>query len=253
MSALQEVFKDRKAFVGYLCAGDGGLDYGVDCALALVKGGVDVLEIGLPFSDPVADGPVIQEATQRALAGGAGWQMAREMARAIRQESQVPLVLMTYANPLLAHREDLQEASALWDAILLVDLPPEDPLKLRAQVRSAGMACPMLLSSTTPEKRARTIIKEASGFLYYVAQKGTTGVREGLPSDFSTRLGYLKAMTDQPMVAGFGIGNRAASAQVLELADGFVVGSAFVKLMAQKVPPPQLTRLAESLDPRITK
>lgn len=255
MHRIDETFKNKKPFIGYLTGGDGGLDYSVACAQALIRGGVDILEIGFPFSDPVADGPVIQKAHERALENRANSTMILEIARRIRESSEVPLVLFSYFNPLLQlGKEYLQQLKTVgYDAVLIVDLPIPfrdeiDPFFL--EVLNIGLAPILLATPSSSDQRLSQISTYARGFLYYVSHKGTTGVRANLAEDFATKISRMRQHFSIPIVSGFGIGDRESAKEALEFADGFVVGSAFVEKIGEKTPLEELTLFARSIDPR---
>lgn len=257
MNRIEKAFQQTHPFIGYLTGGDGGIDYSVSCALALIEGGVDILEIGLPFSDPVADGPVIQKAHERSLAEGTTSATILEMAKRLRQISDVPLVLFSYYNPLLQKGTQYlhQLKSAGFDAVLTVDLAvPANPCEAEPFFKAVVDAdlLPILLATpSTDHERLVLISKIAKGFLYYVSQKGTTGVRSRLADDFSIQMTRMRQSFQIPIVAGFGIADRASAESALEHADGFVVGSAFVKKMEERVSPKELARFAQSIDPRM--
>lgn len=256
MNRIDKAFQKKKPFIGYLTGGDGGLDYSVACALALIEGGVDILEIGLPFSDPVADGPVIQKAHERSLARGTTSVTILEIARRLRQVSDVPLILFSYYNPILQKGTHYlrQLKSAGFDAVLIVDLAV--PLNPNAsepffQALIEAKLLPILLATpSTDQERLLQINKVAEGFLYYVSQKGTTGIRSKLANDFLPQMTRLRQYFQIPIVAGFGIADRASAESALKYADGFVVGSALVKKMEEKISPIELTKFAHSIDPR---
>lgn len=242
---IANAFAKGPAFIAYLTLGDGGLDYSLESALALVKGGIDLLEIGLAFSDPVADGPVIQEAMVRALRSGTKTQDLIAFLKAFRQKSNIPVVLFSYYNPILAAGKDFlikaREAGA--NGMLIVDLPfncmPEsslDPI--------------LIVSPSTPQDRLKEIVKKGKGFIYYACQKGTTGMRGGLPAHFSQDVARIKRESQLPVVAGFGISQRQTAKEAIDCADGFVVGSYFVDAMSRKVSAEELTQLAKQIDPR---
>lgn len=256
MNRIEKVFKKTKPFLGYLTGGDGGLDYSVECALALIKGGVDILEIGFPFSDPIADGPVIQKAHERSLERKTTSTTILELGKRIRQASDVPLVLFSYYNPILQrgpkYLNQLKDAG--FDAVLIVDLAitatPEGSEPFFQALTNAELLPILLATPSTDEERLIQISKIAKGFLYYVSQKGTTGVRSQLADNFSSQVARMRPYFQIPIIAGFGIADRASAASALEYADGFVVGSAFVKKMAEKSLPEALTQLAQTIDPR---
>lgn len=255
MNALEQVFAKKKAFVGFVMGGDGGVDYCLRCCLKLLEGGVDVLEIGFPFSDPIADGPVIQKAAERALKQGTNAASLLEIARGIREKSKAPLVLFSYYNPLLQqgqrYLQDLKEAG--FDAVLALDLPAPEKIKGHPYfdgLQQAGLAPIFVLAPSTEEERRAKIASFSQGFLYYACQKGTTGMRKTLPEDVAEQVAQIQQNTNTPVVVGFGIGDAKSAAAALESADGFVVGSAFVQKMEERVDPIELKKLAQELDPR---
>jgi len=242
---IRSAFKKGPVFVAYLTIGDGGLDYSLESALALEKGGVDLLEIGIPFSDPVADGPVIQKAMQRALEGGTKLADTITFIERLRRHSQIPLVLFTYYNPVFqAGERFLQEArQAGADGILILDQPYEEAKqKILDQI--------FIVSPSTTSERLSKIAAKSQGFLYYVCQKGVTGVRQELPAFAFSDLKKIKNIARTPVVAGFGISERSMAQKVLRYADGFVVGSYFVQEMGKRASPDKLSQLAKAIDPR---
>jgi len=256
MNRIEQVFKNKKPFNAYLTAGDGGIDYFIDCALALIEGGVDVLEIGFPFSDPVADGPVIQRAHHRALEQGVKATALLEIGRRLRKVTDVPMILFSYYNPLLQKGDEYlrQLKTAGFDGILVVDLTvPAVDLESEPffkAVKEASLIPILLATPSTNATRLSQIGKMAQGFLYYVSQKGTTGVRSQLADDYSRQMTFIRKQTHLPIVAGFGIADRKSAKAALEYADGFVVGSAIAKMIEEKADPSEIKRLAESIDPR---
>jgi tryptophan synthase alpha chain len=254
---IDALFERKRPFIGYLTGGDGGIDYTVECALALAEGGVDLLEIGLPFSDPVADGPVIQKAHQRGLAAGTIPENLLEMGKRIRRHTEVPLVLFSYFNPLLKKGKPFLHSlkDSGFDALLVVDQTFEGngkaPDPYLKDVIDSGLLPILLATPSTDDERLAAINKFAAGFVYYVSQKGTTGVRGNMASDFAQQMLRLRKHIKIPIAAGFGIGDRATAQEALAHADGFIVGSAFVKLMENEAAPHQLSDLARTIDPRI--
>lgn len=236
----------KDAFIAYLTLGDGGLSYSLDAALALVEGGVDLLEIGLPFSDPIADGPVIQRAMQRSLQQGTKGSDFLAFALEFRKHSQIPLVIFSYYNPILTLGDvflsQAKEAGA--SGLLIVDLPYE-------HLSESVLDSILVVTPSTSQDRLEQIAARAQGFIYYACQKGTTGMRQGgLPQQVAQDIRRIKAVSALPVAIGFGIGSKQAAAEALSLADGFVVGSYFVDAMSRKVSPQELTLLAQQLDPR---
>ncbi len=255
MNGIQRIetrFAQGKAFVAYLTAGDGGLQHTLAAAFALIDGGVSVLEIGVPFSDPVADGPVIQRATARALAAGTRVSAILDLVADIRSKSNIPIILFTYLNPILrvlhtSFFQDAQQAGV--DGILLVDCPLEESDRVLQRCVQHAIAPIFVTTPTTPVARIHQIDQQGQGFLYYACRKGTTGMKAGLPADFVTHIQTLRAHARLPVVAGFGIATRAAATQVLQYADGVVVGSLFVQAIEEGMALADLQRLAMQINP----
>ncbi len=246
------MFQGKKTFIAYLTAGDGGIDYSVESFLALIRGGVDLLEIGIPFSDPVADGPVIQQAMQRALKEKITPSDVLTIVKKIRQKSSVPIVLFSYYNPVLqGGRAFLEEAKkAGVDGFLIVDLPFEESGDFRRTCKTLDLALIPLAAPSTPLERVKMLTQESSGFLYYVMRKGTTGMRNALPSDFQEKIQGLKQVSSLPVACGFGVSTREMARDVLAASDAFVVGSFFVQAVEKRIAPDALCELAKNLDPR---
>ncbi|HJW15304.1 MAG TPA: tryptophan synthase subunit alpha [Thermoanaerobaculia bacterium] len=223
----------RAAFVAYLTAGDPDAEATVALARAMDRAGADVLELGVPFSDPIADGPVLQRAAERALAGGTTLSGVLEIARRIRKETGLALVLFSYLNPLLRPgiaAAASEAAAAGFDGALVTDLPPEEAGQFQPALRSAGLDTIFLVSPTSPPARMRAAAALSTGFLYVVSRPGTTGARRDLPADLSDTLGRARrAAGDLPIAVGFGIATPEAARQAARLADGVIVGSALVR------------------------
>ncbi|MDH5823452.1 tryptophan synthase subunit alpha [Luteimonas sp. RD2P54] len=227
----------RKALVPFLTAGDPSLEATVPVMHALVEAGADVIELGVPFSDPMADGPTIQRSSERALARGAGLSFVLEAVRGFRErDADTPVVLMGYLNPVEirgAGRFAEAAAAAGVDGVLLVDLPPEEAAGFRAAFAAHGIALILLASPTTDQQRLRRLCEEAEGYLYYVSFAGVTGASELLDTAAAgARLRQIRARTAVPVVAGFGIRDAAGAAAMAVDADGVVVGSALVAALA---------------------
>ena len=222
--------KRGKALVAYLVAGDPDLESTAQLVPALAAAGADLVELGVPFSDPLADGIVNQLGCQRALESGTTLPKVLQMVARLRKEKcEIPLVLFTYYNPVFAYgREKFEKeaAKAGADGLLLLDLPPEEAdqdLPPAADLRRIVLVAP-----TTPETRLRQITRRASGFVYYVSREGVTGMQNSLPSTLSEKVALLKRTTPLPVCVGFGISNPEQAGLVARLADGVVVGSAIV-------------------------
>lgn len=251
--SISTCFAESPQFISYLTAGDGGLDNSLTYLRALIAGGVDILEVGVPFSDPIADGPVIQQAMQRALGNGTHLFDVLELVQELRRHTDAPVVLFSYYNPILAATRQgfYQRAKASGvDALLVVDLPPEEAADLTHACHEAGLEPIYVITPSTSLARVTDIDRQAQGFLYYACRKGTTGIRSALPAGFADHMTQIKSSAQKPVVAGFGISDRDTAAAVLAHADGFVVGSRFVKAIADGATPAEVTALARSIDPR---
>ena len=226
----------RKALVPFVTAGDPALDATEPVMHALVEAGADVIELGVPFSDPMADGPVIQQASERAIARGAGLTHAIESAREFRKrDDDTPVVLMGYLNPIEIRGAEafaIEAASAGVDGVLLVDLPPEEAGPFRQAFAAQGVALIGLASPTTDATRLAMLNQIAEGYLYYVSYAGVTGANHLSTDTAGTRLAAIRADCPVPVLAGFGIKDAASAAAMARSADGVVVGSALVSALA---------------------
>ncbi|MBI2518481.1 MAG: tryptophan synthase subunit alpha [Opitutae bacterium] len=224
----------RAAFVAYLCAGDPDFDTSLAACRAVLAAGVDVLELGVPFSDPLADGLTNQLAAQRALESGMTAARVLELVRRIREFSQVPVVFYTYYNMVFsngveAYARAAKEAGV--DALLTLDLPPEEAPELQAACAQHGLQTVFIVAPTTPEARLAKVCGAATGFIYYVSREGVTGARSDLAANIPQTVARIKAHTALPVVVGFGISTREQVRQVAQAADGVVVGSALVNVI----------------------
>ena len=238
----------RKALVPFFTAGDPSLEATVPVMHALVDAGADLLELGMPFSDPMADGPVIQRSSERALARGAGLAHVFEsVARFRERDVATPVVLMGYLNPVEIRTPAAfaaQAATAGVDGVLLVDLPPEEAADTRAAFADAGIALVPLAAPTTTDARLGTLAAQASGYLYYVSFAGVTGADHLDTGAATARLRHVRARSPVPVVAGFGIRDAAGAAAMAREADGVVVGSALVAAIADATTPGDAARRA---------
>ncbi|MFT3757095.1 MAG: tryptophan synthase subunit alpha [Pseudoxanthomonas sp.] len=233
---------NRKALVPFVTAGDPSLQATVPVMHALVQAGADVIELGVPFSDPMADGPTIQRSSERALARGAGLRYVLDVVREFRKaDATTPVVLMGYLNPVEIHGSEkfAQEAAeAGVDGALLVDLPPEEAAETRAIFNVHGIDLIALAAPTTSDERLAELCAQAQGYLYYVSFAGVTGASERLDtSAASKRLAQIRAQSQAPVVAGFGIKDAASAKAMSHDADGVVVGSALVAELADAADP----------------
>jgi tryptophan synthase alpha chain len=226
----------RTALVPYLTVGDPDVAVTRDCVLAAVDAGADVLELGVPFSDPMADGPVIQRSSARALAAGTSLRRVLELVGELRAHVSQPIVLFGYYNPFMQYgldvlARDVRAAGA--DGLLCVDAPPEEAGELRAAADGAGLDLIPLLAPTTPPARARMIASTARGFLYFVSVLGVTGARDRLPPELPDMVGRIRRVTALPIAVGFGVQTPEQAGWVASFADGVVVGSAIVREVEQ--------------------
>lgn len=244
MNRIERAFQnaqsqDRSAFVSYVCAGDPNPATSLQVCRALLRSGVDILEIGVPFSDPLADGLTNQLAAQRALEAGTTREDVFVLVRKIREEDgQTPIVFYTYYNLMFsggleAYIAEAKEAGV--DGLLVLDLPPEEAGDYMEACRKIEMKTVFLLAPTTPEERVEYIAQNATGFIYYVSRTGVTGVREDLASDLREMVDMIKRHSDNPLVVGFGIQNPDQVNAVARLADGVVVGSAIVNTIKENL------------------
>lgn len=232
----------RSAFVSYVCAGDPDIATSLDICRTLIKSGVDVMELGVPFSDPLADGLTNQLAAQRALEAGTTQADVLELVRKIRRENDtVPIVFYTYYNLMFSNGLDqyIADAKAAGvDGLLVLDLPPEEAEDHLASCTKYGVDTVFLIAPTTPSKRVGFIAKHATGFVYYVSRMGVTGVREDLADDLNEMVGMIRAATDKPLVVGFGVSKREQVNTICQVADGVVVGSAIVNTIKENLGDP---------------
>ena len=226
----------RKAFVSYVMAGDPDYDRSLEIVRGLPAAGVDIIELGLPFTDPMADGPTIQLAGQRALEAGMTLERTLEMARSFReQDDTTPIVLMGYYNPIYSRGVDrfLADAKAAGiDGLIVVDLPPEEDSELCIPAQAAGLNFIRLATPTTDAKRLPRVLQNTSGFVYYVSINGITGSAEAEATNVGPEVARIKASTDLPIIVGFGINTPEKSRAIASVADGAVVGSAIVSRIA---------------------
>ena len=222
----------QKALIPYITAGDPDLAVTRELAWAFEGAGADILELGVPFSDPLADGSTIQRASQRALERGVTLKGVIGSVEQIRARSQMPIVLMSYMNPIL--RMGLDEFArrakdAGVDGVIVPDLPPEEAGEMRRCCAATSVSTIFLAAPTSTDARLRRIAEASEGYIYYVSLKGVTGARESLQTDLAVSLGRLRRLTNKPVAVGFGISTPAQAAEVARVADGVIVGSAIVE------------------------
>lgn len=228
----------RAAFVAYLTAGDPDFATSLEACRAVLAGGADILELGVPFSDPLADGPTNQHAAQRALESGMTAARTGELVRRIREFSEVPVVFYTYYNLVFSNGVEnyVRAAKAAGaDGLLTLDLPPEEADELLAACAQHGLKTVFIVAPTTPHSRLPLICAATTGFIYYVSREGVTGVRDQVATDIPAAVARIRAHTQLPVAVGFGISTPAQVRQVAATADGVVVGSALVNVIAENL------------------
>ena len=233
----------RKGFIPYITAGDPSLDVTLQLVLALEEAGADVIELGVPFSDPIADGPVIQRATERALHNGITLRKILQLGENIRKKSEIPIVLFSYFNPLLNYGLEklaADTAKAGFDGVLASDLTVEESEPYVRSMRSAGLNTVFLAAPTSSPERMKKIAGTSNGFLYAVSRTGVTGEQQELATDLKAFLQTLRSHTDSPIAVGFGISRPEHVRAVWQEADAAVVGSSIVKEIEQHIGKPDL-------------
>lgn len=233
----------KKALVTFITAGDPDLETSEKIVHTLIESGVDLIELGFPFSDPMADGPTIQLASERALASGTTLHGVLDMVARVRQHCNTPIILMGYFNPVFCYGPEAfarDAAAAGVDGLLLVDLPPEEAGELHPLLKDAGIDLITLLAPTTGSERSAQLAAAGEGFLYYVSMTGVTGSKQVDAGAIATAVSELKARSSVPVAVGFGISTPADASAVADIADAVVVGSALVKLIAEKSASPDL-------------
>jgi len=230
--------KKEKAFVAYLTAGLTNDAMMQQIVLELEKSGVDIIELGMPFSDPVADGLTIQAASAEALKKGFTLKKYFKLISRLRKHTQIPLVIMTYFNPILQYGIKKFAASAAkngLDGVIVPDLPPEEARDLNKALKSRGVHQIFLISPVTTPRRMKKIASQSCGFIYYVTLTGVTGVRSVLPKELQSMIRKIKKVSDTPVFAGFGISNPQQVKNIIKIADGVIVGSAIVKIVLKNM------------------
>ncbi len=226
----------RKVLVVYLAAGDPSLEKNKELVIAFEKDGVDLIELGVPFSDPLADGPVIQQASQRALKRHTSLKKILALVARLRKKTQIPILLMSYLNPLLRYgvsalARDAKRAGV--DGFIVPDLPPEEGKEVSSLMRREGIHEVYLLAPTSPSARIRRVTKASRGFIYYVSLTGVTGIRHRMSAELEKKLKEIRKKNGLPVCVGFGVSTPAQAKKAASVSDGVIVGSAVVKALAE--------------------
>lgn len=237
MSRIETTFKrlkaeNRKAFIPYIMAGDPNLQKTEEHVMLLTECGADIIELGVPFSDPLADGPTIQRAAERALKAGVTLKKIIPFVEKLRYHTQVPIVLMTYYNPVFKYREDAfikDSVNAGIDGVIIPDLPPEEGVDFIKLSRETDLSTIFLIAPTSTKDRIKLAVSSSSGFVYYVSITGITGSKLYLDETFKVHINTVKKSTDKPVAVGFGVSTPEDAKMVSQIADGVIVGSAIVK------------------------
>lgn len=235
MNKIKNAFENKKAFIGFLTAGDPTFDASYENIMALVKAGADLIEIGIPFSDPIAEGPVIQEANIRALSHGMTTDRAFELAAKVRESTDIPICFMTYLNPVFKYGYDRffsRCAEIGVDGLICPDMPFEEKGEADSVAKKYGVSVVSLIAPTS-EERIKMIAEDADGFLYIVSSMGVTGVRSEIKTDLAAIMESVKRYARVPAAIGFGISTPETAAKMAAISDGVIVGSAIVKLVAK--------------------
>jgi tryptophan synthase alpha chain len=236
-SRIDKTFKrlkkeGKKAFIPYIMAGDPSLQRTKDIVLLFEKCGADIVELGVPFSDPLADGPTIQRASERALKNGVTLRKVISLVKDVRQKTQIPIVLMTYYNPVFKYREDdfIKDAKdAGVDGVIVPDLPPDEAEDFIKISKKTSLNTIFLLAPTSTEDRIKKVIRASRGFIYYVSITGITGAALLLDGSMEVSISNIKKYTDKPIAVGFGVSTPLEATAVAKVSDGVIVGSAIVK------------------------
>jgi len=241
MDRISQVFKlerekGRKVFIPFVTAGDPNLDVTRRLVLLLEKSGAGIIELGVPFSDPLADGPVIQRASQRALTGKINLKKICQFVKNLRSETEIPIALMSYYNTILypgleASVKMMAEAGV--DGLICPDLPPEEGEELIDLSHRNGIACVFFLAPTSTQKRIKLVSQKSSGFIYYVSITGVTGAREDLPLTIKDHLKQIRSITNKPIAVGFGVSKPEQAARIAQWSDGIIVGSAIIRILEE--------------------
>ncbi len=251
MSRIGNAFNNKKAFIAFLTAGDPDFETSLKNFRAVIEAGADLIEVGIPFSDPIAEGPVIQEADIRALESGMTTDKVFELVKTLRSDYDLPIVFMTYANPVYHYGADKffeKAAEAGADGIIIPDCPYEERAEFDDTAAKYGIDFISMIAPTS-EDRIKTIAEKAKGFIYVVSSLGVTGVRSEIKTDLDSIVKLIKEATDTPAAIGFGISTPEQASAMSKKADGVIVGSAMVKIVAQygKEAPEKLSEYVKSM------
>lgn len=240
--------KKKKAFIPFLTAGYPDLSATAKLVLEFEKNGADIIELGVPFSDPIADGPVIQASSYEAIKKGVTLFKILRLIKSLRTKTDIPIAAMTYYNPILKYGPEkfVKDASKCGlDAVIIPDLPPEEELSFTRSAEKAGIHVILFIAPTTSQKRVRFIAKRAKGFIYFVSLTGVTGMRRSLPKELKNQIASVKRVASGvPVCAGFGISSASQARLVSSMCDGVIVGSAIIDKISKNLSRPNLAKIA---------
>lgn len=259
MNRLEKKFKDlgrlkKKAFIAFITAGYPNLLTTKKLVLALSELDVDIIELGVPFSDPMADGPVIQEASQVALKNKVNLKRILDLVRQLRKKTEIPITLMTYYNPIFCFGESKFVKAAVRcgvDGVIIPDLPPEEANSLRRLANEKHLDIICFISPTTSRTRIKYIASISKGFIYYVSLTGVTGIRQRLPADLIAHVKVIREITAKPVCVGFGISRPEQVKQIYKIADGVIIGSAIVREIKENIGKKDLIKRVSSFITRL--
>lgn len=250
MNRIEAKFKELKkknklAFIAFITAGYPGLEKTRELVVEFARRGVDIVELGVPFSDPMADGPIIQEASQESLKRGVNLNDILKLVKTLRKDTDIPLCLMTYYNPIFCFGEEkfARKASGSGvDGVIIPDLPPEEAATFIESAKKYDLDIIFFLAPTSTKERMKFISGVSRGFIYYVSLTGVTGVRKKLPSDLINNLKAVKKNTRKPVCVGFGVSSAKQVRQIYKIADGVIIGSAIIRRIKENIGRPDLVK-----------
>jgi len=252
----QQEKKSGKAFISYITAGDPNLGRTEQLVLALERAGTDIIELGIPFSDPLADGKTNQEAAERALKNDVTLKQVIESVNNLRQKTQIPIIFFTYLNPVYQYGYEKfakDAAAAGVDGVLALDMPPEESLPLKKELDKTGVHSIFLVAPTSTKERIKKITAQATGFIYYVSRTGVTGERESMSSDIEEHINLIRKHSNLPIAVGFGVSKPEHVSEIAQFADGIVVGSAIVRRIGEGGDSDEMVNNIEEFVGKLTK
>ncbi len=261
MNRIEEKFaqlkkKSGKAFISYITAGDPNLERTEQLVLALERAGTDIVELGIPFSDPLADGKTNQEAAERALKNNVTLKQVINLVSNLRKKTQIPIIFFTYINPVYQYGYEnfaKDAANAGVDGVLALDMPPEEVSPLKKELDKTGVHSIFLIAPTSTEERIKKITDQANGFIYYVSRTGVTGEQKSMSVDIEEHINLIRKYSELPIAVGFGVSNPEHVSEISKFADGVVVGSAIVRRIGEGGDSDEMIQNIEKFVEELTK